>query len=71
MKTIPIGDAQCRVEQAQALLSVWMEAETGDKTTWALIGAIITLLDGVPEAVKAAEYEICDYIARDMREGKA
>lgn len=71
MKTIPLGDAQCRVEQAQMLLSVWMQADIGDQITMYLIGALMTQLEGVPEAIAAAETEICDYIARDMREGKA
>ncbi|WP_099350720.1 hypothetical protein [Erwinia amylovora] len=71
MKTIQIGDALCRVEQAQMLLSVWMEADIGDEATMTLIGALMIQLKGVPEAIAAAETEICDYIMRDRREAKA
>ena len=54
MKTLPLPDAARQVEQAQSVLSMWLEfckdTEEANK-----IAAIITLLDGVPEAIDAAE----------------
>ncbi|MBT0727440.1 hypothetical protein HGT73_08575 [Rosenbergiella australiborealis] len=54
MKALPLPNAARQVEQAQSVLSMWLElcknAEEANK-----IAAIITLLDGVPEAMDAAE----------------
>lgn len=54
MKALPLPDAARQVEQAQSVLSMWLElcknAKEANK-----IAAIITLLDGVPEAMDAAE----------------
>lgn len=54
MKALPLPSAARQVEQAQSFLSMWLElckdTEEANK-----IAAIITLLDGVPEAMDAAE----------------
>jgi len=54
MKALPLLEAARQVEQAQSVLSMWLElckdTEEANK-----IAAIITLLDGVPEAMDAAE----------------
>ncbi|CAK9884231.1 MAG: hypothetical protein XXXJIFNMEKO3_00613 [Candidatus Erwinia impunctatus] len=59
MKIISLGDAGCRVRLVQALISVWLEADpqlfTGTGFTAYLVGAIETLLDGVPEAIEEAD----------------
>lgn len=49
--TICLTDAGCRVQQAQAVLSVWME-NSRDKYEANLIASIITLLDGVDAAIE-------------------
>ncbi|MFT2793659.1 hypothetical protein ACMV5I_26930 [Serratia sp. T13T92] len=45
-------DAQCRAEQARAVLDMWLEAEILDHSETALVGALITILDGVPESIR-------------------
>ncbi|KMV68682.1 hypothetical protein AI29_07900 [bacteria symbiont BFo2 of Frankliniella occidentalis] len=54
MKALPLLEAARQVEQAQSVLSMWLElckdTEEANK-----IAVIITLLDGVPEAMDAAE----------------
>ncbi|SUX36272.1 Uncharacterised protein [Cedecea davisae] len=52
IKTMQIIDALCRVEQAQQVLSVWMEANISDSTTFHMMGALVSLLEGVPEAIE-------------------
>ncbi len=71
IKTMPIVDALCRVEQAQQVLSVWMEANISDSTTFHMMGALVSLLEGVPEAIEEADKELGDYKLRDFREGKS
>lgn len=69
MKAMPLCDAICRVEQAQGVLSVWMEMGIFNRTlSPSMVGALITLLEGVPEAMNAANSELVDYM---KREGKA
>jgi hypothetical protein len=45
-------DAQCRTEQAQAVLSVWLESDPADEGELALVCAVLTLLQGVPESIR-------------------
>ncbi|HBE9082236.1 hypothetical protein [Serratia fonticola] len=45
-------DAQCRAEQARAVLDMWLEAEILDHSESALVCALITILDGVPESIR-------------------
>ena len=44
MKDLPLIDAQCRVEQAQALLSIWLEGTKASERDIQLICALISLL---------------------------
>jgi hypothetical protein len=62
---IALIDAQCQVEQAQGLLSVWMEANISDDITMTMIGALMTLLKGVPKSMQETDAELSDYILAD------
>lgn len=60
MSTVSLADSICRVQQAQAVLSIWLERTTTDHGDTAdLLGAILSLLDGLPDAMDAAEDELC------------
>lgn len=50
---ISLDDANCRVDQALAVLSMWLEC-THDKDEANIISSIITLLDGVSESIEEA-----------------
>jgi len=60
MKTICLLDAACQVEQAQSVLPMWLELTTKDDDPELprLIGSILTLLHGVPEAIGKADAEM-------------
>ncbi|MFV9079398.1 hypothetical protein ABQ397_24255 [Serratia fonticola] len=45
-------DAQCRTEQVQAVLSVWLESNPADEGELALVCALLNLMHGVPEAIR-------------------
>ena len=71
MKSNQLEDATCQVEQAQAVLAMWLELTTSNNNGIAKkIGALITLLDGVPEVMVEANNNLCDYAMRDFREDK-
>ena len=55
MKTMQLIDAQCRVEQAQQILNLWLEScnDDTDQVERTMVCAMITLLDGVPESIRA------------------
>ncbi|WP_258873652.1 hypothetical protein [Serratia ficaria] len=48
-------DTQCRVEQAQQVLNLWLEScnDDTDEVERTMVCAMITLLDGVPESIRA------------------
>jgi hypothetical protein len=71
MNKMEFTDARCHVEQAQAVLSAWLEATAASDRDLALIGAVMSLLEGVPEAMEEAETELAAYVMRDHREGKS
>lgn len=49
MSKLSLVDSACRIKQAQQVLSLWLEAPIKkDSGTDHLIGAVITLLDGMP-----------------------
>lgn len=48
-------DAQCRVEQAGAILSLLLDSIDDDEREMLLIAGVISLLDGVPEVIREAE----------------
>ncbi|MDS0778201.1 hypothetical protein OSC13_09865 [Serratia marcescens] len=54
MKTMQLIDAQCRVEQAQQILNLWLEScnDDTDQVERTMVCAMITLLDGVPESIR-------------------
>ncbi|WP_447871181.1 hypothetical protein [Serratia fonticola] len=45
-------DAQCRTEQAQAVLNIWLECGIADSQEHALVCSLITLLADVPESIR-------------------
>jgi hypothetical protein len=55
MKPMQIIDAQCRVEQAQQILRLWLEScnDDTDQVERTMVCAMITLLNGVPESIRA------------------
>jgi len=73
MSKLQLIDASCQVEQAQAVLSMWLESTTKNShpDLSRLIGSVLTLLHGVPEAMEEAESQLADYVMREHREGKA
>lgn len=72
MNQLQLVDATCQIEQAQAVLSMWLErtSKDADPDLPRLIGSILTLLHGVPEAMSEAESQLADYVMRDYRESK-
>ncbi|HGM5304514.1 TPA: hypothetical protein ACKP17_000688 [Serratia marcescens] len=54
MKTMQLLDAQCRIEQAQQILNLWLEScnDDTDQVERTMVCAMITLLDGVPESIR-------------------
>lgn len=55
MKPMQLIDAQCRVEQAQQILRLWLEScnDDTDQVERTMVCAMITLLNGVPESIRA------------------
>lgn len=52
-------DAFCRVKEAQAILNIWLESVTHeDGIVPDLVGSLLTLLNGIPEAMMRAENEL-------------
>ncbi|EDT7252962.1 MULTISPECIES: hypothetical protein [Enterobacteriaceae] len=61
MSKVSLADSTCRIQQAQEVLSLWLEATNkNDSGTANLIGAIISLLDGIPELMDSVEGELVD-----------
>jgi len=54
MATMQLIDAQCRIEQAQQILNLWLEScnDDTDQVERTMVCAMITLLDGVPESIR-------------------
>ena len=73
MSQLQLIDAACQIEQSQAVLSMWLESTTNktDPDLPRLIGSILTLLHGVPEAMSEDESKLADHVMREYREGKA
>lgn len=71
MNKLQLIDAQMRVHQAQATLGFWLEAtKSGDKDK-AMIGALISLLEGVPEAMQEADESLFDHEERQRKGSKS
>ncbi|EMN1292895.1 hypothetical protein R8O28_001156 [Citrobacter freundii] len=73
MSKLQLIDATCQVEQAQAVLSMWLESTTKNShpDLPRLIGSVLTLLHGVPQAMEEAESQLADYVMREHQEGEA
>ncbi|AUY40512.1 hypothetical protein C3F35_17955 [Leclercia sp. LSNIH3] len=73
MSKLQLIDATCQVEQAQAVLSMWLESTTKNShpDLPRLIGSVLTLLHGVPQAMEEAESQLTDYVMREHQEGEA
>ncbi|HDG1711066.1 TPA: hypothetical protein R0C45_003802 [Kluyvera ascorbata F0526] len=73
MSNLQLIDATCQVEQAQAVLSMWLESTTKNShpDLPRLIGSVLTLLNGVPQAMEEAESQLADYVMREHQEGEA
>lgn len=73
MSKLELIDATCQVEQAQAVLSMWLESTTKNShpDLPRLIGSVLTLLHGVPQAMEEAESQLADYVMREHQEGEA
>ncbi|WP_227734580.1 hypothetical protein [Yersinia proxima] len=71
MKSNQLEDVTGQVRQAQTVLAMWLELATSNKSdTSDKIGAIITLLDGVPEVMIAANSKLADYDYEKYKGGK-
>jgi hypothetical protein len=65
MNKLCLIDARGRVEQAKAALSVWLEATRATERDTNMIGAVMSLLEGVTEAMDEADGKLADYVLRD------
>lgn len=70
-KSMPLIDARGRVEQAKTTLSVWLEATKAGESDRHMIGAVMSLLEGVTEAMDEAGNSLGDYVMRDHSGGKS
>ncbi|WP_369128340.1 hypothetical protein [Klebsiella variicola] len=72
MKDLPLIDAQCRVEQAQALLSIWLEGTKASERDIQLICALISLLQEYRKLLKRRMKNLlitsCVLIGRSVNE---
>ncbi|MNF89605.1 hypothetical protein D3C84_721360 [compost metagenome] len=54
-----LSDAMCRIHQAQAILSMWLETmTTSDDSAPDMVGGLLTILDGVANAMSIADEEL-------------
>jgi hypothetical protein len=70
-KPMPLIDAIGRVEQAKTTLSVWLEVTKVAESDRHMIGAVMSLLEGVTEAMDEAENSLGDCVMRDHSGGKS
>jgi hypothetical protein len=71
MRDFSLLDNYCRVRQAQAVLSLWLASMVQESTEVDLVASVLTLLDGVPEAIDEADGELERYALKEQKEGKA
>lgn len=71
MKDISLLDNYCRVRQAQAVLPLWLESMGKECHESDLVGSLLSLLYGVPEAISKADGELERYALKERKEGKA
>lgn len=70
MNNFQLIEAQCRIEQVQAVLGFWLEVTTSSYRDQLMIGAVMSLLNGVPEAIEEAE-ELLGKYALQNHSGEA
>ncbi|HAT3677927.1 hypothetical protein [Serratia marcescens] len=69
MSQVSLADSICRVQQAQAVLSIWLERaslRTHSNGEEDLIGAIISLLQGIPEIMDDAEEVLAGIVMQEL-----
>ena len=71
MSPVSLSDSIFRLQQAQELLSLWLESTANDDRTTNLLGGLLTLLEGIPDVMDAAEGELCVMDALTSSGGKA
>ena len=54
MANIQLIEAQCRIEQVQTVLGFWLEGASPSNRDKLMIGAVMSLLNGVPEAIQGS-----------------
>ena len=59
--TMCLSDASCRVLQANAVLSMWLE-NPRDNSEANLVASIMTILEGVHEAIEEGESKLVNKI---------
>lgn len=52
MKPMHLIDAECRVKQAERVLAIWLESGLFGAESADMIGALVTLLDGVHDSIE-------------------
>ncbi|WP_261246548.1 hypothetical protein [Serratia fonticola] len=49
---ITLDDVMCRIQQAQAVLTLWLGTlTTDDGNTPDIVDSVLTILDGLPDAI--------------------
>ncbi|AWO80694.1 MULTISPECIES: hypothetical protein [Serratia] len=69
MSQVSLADSICRVQQAQAVLSIWLERtslRTHSNGEEDLIGAIMSLLQGVPEIMEGADEVLAGMVMQGL-----
>lgn len=71
--SLTISDAQCHVEQAQAVLSMWLEvaSTSGNDRQFRMISSLMSLLEGAPEAIQDAEDVLHNMAMKDYKAADA
>ncbi|GDO85581.1 hypothetical protein [Escherichia coli] len=55
MTNIQLIEAQYRIEQVQTVLGFWLEGASPSNRDKLMIGSVMSLLNGVPEAIQEAD----------------
>ncbi|RUR91061.1 hypothetical protein [Pectobacterium polaris] len=67
MNKLELLDARLHVEQAQAVLGFWLEATAIEAEEKTMICALMSLLEGVPDAMKEADESLYDHEERQRK----
>ncbi len=71
MNKLELLDARLHVEQARAVLGFWLEATSIEAEEKTMICALMSLLEGVPEAMQEAEDSLFDHEERQRKGSKS